>query len=64
MSVTLLKSRYSDTDPATFQLGDIVEVTVAFVVLPVGAERYVMVPQLRVLTLLDNVIRQVRTTFK
>jgi hypothetical protein len=47
-------------DPGSFRIGDIVEVVVAFVVLPIHGARYVMVPQLRALTLLDNSIRLVR----
>jgi hypothetical protein len=46
--------RYSKIDPGTFQVGDIVEVTATFVVLPIKGDRYILIPQLKVLTLLDR----------
>jgi len=39
-----------------------VEVMVAFVILPLKGERYIMIPQLRVVTLLNDQIRQVQQT--
>lgn len=51
---------YSQVEPSIFQTGDVVEASIAFVVLPVREDRYVMIPQLRSLMLLDNSIRQVR----
>jgi hypothetical protein len=52
--LTFLKSRYQTTMPNAFQIGDIVEIIIAFVVLPVRGGRYIMVPQLGALTLLDT----------
>ena len=62
MSITHVEHRYRTIKPATFQIGDVVEVTVAFVILPLKGERYIMIPQLRVVTLLNDQIRQVQQT--
>src|SRR6266542_2889773 len=51
--------RYCIIKPSGFQIGDVVEITIAFVILPVRDERYIMVPQLRVVMLLNDQIRQV-----
>jgi hypothetical protein len=48
--------------PNAFQTGDIVEITIAFVALPVWGGRYIMVPQLRALTLLDTKIHLVSSS--
>ena len=41
-------------DPAKFRLGDIVEVQLSFIALPVRGEKYRMKSILRSLALLDN----------
>lgn len=50
---------YNLVDPALFQIGDIVEACFAFVVLPIRDDKYVFVPQLRSLVLLDDGPRKV-----
>jgi hypothetical protein len=45
--------------PDAFHIGDIMETMVAFVGLPVWGESYIIVPQLRVLTLLESKVHQV-----
>jgi len=62
MAITRVEHRYRTIKPATFQIGDAVEVTVTFVILPLKGERYIMIPQLRVITLLNDQIRQVQHT--
>ena len=48
---------YSNVGPDIFEVGDIVEASFAFVTLPIKGGRYVMIPQLRGLLLLDNSLR-------
>lgn len=45
--------------PSKFRPGDIVEASVAFVAVPIRGQRYIAMPQLRALTLLDNGNHQV-----
>jgi hypothetical protein len=45
-------------------VGDIVEASVAFVAVPIQGKRYIAMPQLRALTLLDNSKCQVRKTLQ
>jgi hypothetical protein len=59
--LTYNDDRYGKISPGTFQVGDIVEVTVTFVVLPIKDDRYIVIPQLKVLTLLGR-LHKVRHT--
>ena len=51
--------RYCIIKLGRFQIGDVVEITIAFVILPVRDQQYIMIPQLRVVTLLNDQIQQV-----
>jgi hypothetical protein len=57
-----MSSRYRNIKPSEFQVGDMVEASLAFVAVPIRGGRYIAMPQLRALTLLDNSKCQVRKT--
>jgi hypothetical protein len=46
---------YIKVAPSIFEVGDLVEATISFIVLPIKDERYIIIPQLQVLTLLQKV---------
>lgn len=52
--------RYKPKDPATFKIGDIIEVKVSFVIIPSRGGGHAMQVMLRGLTLLDNSFSKVR----
>ncbi|KAF9464019.1 hypothetical protein BDZ94DRAFT_1356192, partial [Collybia nuda] len=54
-------TRYSPTNPINFRVGDIVEVQLAFMAVPIKDQRYKMLVSLRGITLLDDSHRNVST---
>lgn len=56
---------YDETSASAFEIGDVVEATLSFVVFHRPGGKTFMLPVLRVLALLDTTVRQVRSlTFK
>jgi uncharacterized phage infection (PIP) family protein YhgE len=55
--------RYFVINPATFGLGDIVEISVAFVCIPI-INGYKLMTTLRGMVLLDNSVRKVGTCYE
>lgn len=54
-------ARYGRLQPEAFKVGDVVEVSIVFVALPVKDNKRVVIPQLRAMTLLNGDIRWVTT---
>ncbi|EFI27784.1 hypothetical protein CC1G_14707 [Coprinopsis cinerea okayama7 len=52
------KTRYEPVDPASIKEGDIVEVTLAFMCVPIKENRYRFLPTLRAVTLLESRVRK------
>lgn len=45
---------FNPTSPTLFRVGDVVEVKLSFVVVPLRAQQHKMIPVLRAVTLLDD----------
>lgn len=53
------KKRYFDINPTRFQKGDIVELAVSFLCVPIKGGKYKMITSLKTILLLDNTTREV-----
>jgi hypothetical protein len=56
---TLNKHRYLPVTPDTFQVGDVVEVSVSFVAYPLAKDKYMLKLQMRALCMVNNRYREV-----
>jgi hypothetical protein len=62
MTQKLTSRRHETVGPQTFRTGDLVEIQVSFVVVPMKGERRKMITVLRSIALIDGDFRQVSDT--